>query len=669
MSDNTNKLEDISLILKDFLKVIKVVSMYPEDNPLPQSLKRSFTEKLVSIVEQYGDIKIVVEKDCLYHQQDIVFEDRSKEESLADIFFGSGITNFTFKDGLDIDDVYRLLEIIKDYQNSPQKSLDLVAMIWEAGISRFAFTTIEDISLAEYDGNLDIANLRMGDVEDGHLSRSVAYRPENYSSIFNLDSESQAIELSDDDSTAEKGKLSPRSPGRGGRFASQPGGSAPGAPGSSAEGLSSGDAVQDGTFVQASVYETVFGDENINEIEIGAPEAAQAMGFGDIPSTAIAPQEMTALILNDEFTLSDEEENVIASLVNDDAGFDPYESTLELLKELLHQEKEMNSFYETVTICERILSEFVAAGKILEAGLLLQYMKRFASEIPADKQLWAERIKDAVLTAGGRERLKILADSLNQRQEIGSAVIRQYLDNFDWEALGGIVDLLGKLTHERHRDALCDFLAAKGKTNLQIISRGLFEKRSEVVRNSVTVLTRIDEPSAYEYLEKIITHKDKAVRLELVRGLRESPSDKAVNILIQLARDPDPSVRKEAISSISSRRGRVAFEAITEIINDDSFILVDPDDQLQLLNAFSMLGGELAVPYLSQLVLKFSFLKNSRNAFFRKAAFEALSLNPSERAEKLLVKLSSNWRPDIRTRARDAQYRRRLMIHGGDHDE
>ena len=51
----SERLTEIAFILKDLLKVIKVVSMYPEDNPLPHSMRRSFAEKLVDLVELYGD--------------------------------------------------------------------------------------------------------------------------------------------------------------------------------------------------------------------------------------------------------------------------------------------------------------------------------------------------------------------------------------------------------------------------------------------------------------------------------------------------------------------------------------------------------------------------------------------------------------------------------------
>ena len=67
-----NRYRDIYFILKDLLKVIKVVSMYPENNPLPQSMKLSFAEKLVSLAREYQQIAISVEKDRLVFEKEVV---------------------------------------------------------------------------------------------------------------------------------------------------------------------------------------------------------------------------------------------------------------------------------------------------------------------------------------------------------------------------------------------------------------------------------------------------------------------------------------------------------------------------------------------------------------------------------------------------------------------
>ena len=145
MTTSDKKIEDISLILKDLLKVIKVVSMYPEDNPLPQSLRRSFAEKLESIVDDYGEIKVAVFENAMTYRGDTVFSSSAKEENLAGIFYSAGITEISFKPGLGVLEIYKLLDVIKAYINGPDKSQDLAAFIWEAGIAGFGLKTLEDV--------------------------------------------------------------------------------------------------------------------------------------------------------------------------------------------------------------------------------------------------------------------------------------------------------------------------------------------------------------------------------------------------------------------------------------------------------------------------------------------------------------------------------------------
>ncbi len=156
MTTDNKKIQDISLILKDLLKVIKVVSMYPENNPLPQSLKRSFAEKLESIIDEYGEITVDVHKDFMTYLGDTVFHSPSQEENLASIFYKAGITRITFKPGLDVLEIYKLLDVIKLYVNTPDISQDLAALIWEAGVAGLAVKTLEDVSLSEYDDGFDL---------------------------------------------------------------------------------------------------------------------------------------------------------------------------------------------------------------------------------------------------------------------------------------------------------------------------------------------------------------------------------------------------------------------------------------------------------------------------------------------------------------------------------
>lgn len=634
--------KEIGFILKDFLKVVKVVSMYPENNPLPQSMRRSFAEKLVSLVNVYGAFRIRVDKDALECKGEIVYRDRSKEEALAQLFFETGITEFGFQSGLDVDGVYRLLDAVRIYLNTPDRSQDLVGLIWEAGINGFVFETLKDVALSEYDSNFDVREyLKRDDAAPAGGGQFGLDSIERYSTLFNpTDDPTTTIEQASLDDSGE---------------------------------MPSGTQVQrvtgsSGIEPRSTFFETVDEDEDSSpeaaDAGVNVPiELTRALGLGE-PSGGTGRKTDVKLHLYGSFTISEEEEETIRSLLEEDTSFDPYESTLEMLKEFLLMESELAGLDEAVTICEKIINEFVAAGKLIEAGALLSHLKKLQESLEQQKPAWSERLKEAGMTAGSRERLAVLADSLNTHPDIGVTEIKRYLDSFGWEALSGITDLVGEFEHEHHREALKDYLTSRGQDNIDIVAKGVFDKRWQVVRNSVTILARIGDARALRYLERVVDHEEPLVRMELVTALKDCPSTEALGLLQSLVADSDRTIRRQAVEAIVARSGSTAFETIGALIDDENLPSLDHDDQQALLNAYSLLGGEQAVAYLSQMILRYNLLRDARLVFCRTAAFEALSFNASERGERMLVRLSSSWRPDIRRQASYALQRRRENIFG-----
>jgi hypothetical protein len=637
------RIKDIGLILKDLLKVIKVVSMYPEDNPLPQSLRRTFAERLEEVILDHGEVSVEVHRDHMEIDSETVFVDRSKEESLAGLFFQTGITKITFKEGLDVEEIYKLLDVIKHYMNNPGQNLDLVALIWEAGISRFGLTTVEDIALAEYDGDINIGEL-IGLSGSDNLEQMSADDSDRYNGIFNL-GRIEHIQLHDQD---DPGQGSASGHGVASQHVSL--GSMP-------------DEDDSGRFVR-NVLDDDDGDDNL---ALKTAEAAAAMGFGDIDASASPlPRPDTTLILNDELRLSEEEEAHIKSITREDADFDPYESTAELLKEMLHQETDLQGFNETVSVCEKVLTEFVGIGKLSHAGWVLEYILQLEERIQHDKPQWADRLKEVITTMGSRDRLKVLAETLNRLPELGQFELRRYLGFFGWESLSSLTDLLGELQHQIHREALCDFLAERGRQHSHLLAKGLTDKRWYVVRNATIVMCRIGDHNALANLRRVLSHTDRRVRLSLVQQLKDCRNVEALDLLKACVRDRDPEIRKEAVNSIVAWRGAAAFDAITDIMSDDSFVELASEDKQAVLTAYSKLGGDQAIGYLVSLITKPNLLRDGHLAEMRIAAFEALTYNRSDRCERALIKLASSWRTQVKHGATEALQRRRERIFGGD---
>lgn len=625
--NTSGQLQDIQLILRDLLKVIKVVAMYPEDNPLPQSLKRTFSERLVDLVADHGPLDFKIDRENLYFADEIAFTDRSAEESLAGLFFDTGIVRITFKTGLDIDDVYRLLEALKTHQNVNRHSSDLAAILWEAGIPHFQFETVEDISLRQLDDDMIVQAISDSD-SDSNYQQFASDNAESYESIFNFEEDADAGDDAGDDAFADDQSV-----------------------------IESADLTNEGLSPLST------GNTVIDEA-IGVNEATEAMGL-DNSTEAPRLTPNTALILNDAMKLSEEELVEVKRLVTADANFDPFESTCELLKEILHQESEMNDFYESVTIGEKVLNEFVARGKLTFAADLLRYFSSLDDQIRKDRPMWAERLKVARVTAGSRERLRVLCNALNADAEIGSLELRRYLDNFNWEALMGITDMLGDLEHRLHHDAVRDYLTLRGKDRVHIVAKGIHDKRPNVVSASVMILARIGDSTALQQLEKVTEHDEVEVRRTMAASLTECPNDDSLRILRKLVGDSDADVRQTAVQAIVARRGQPAFDTLTEILNDDQFYNLSRTDQESVLIAYSILGGDAAVDYLLRLAEKPNLFNNDDLAFYRAAAFEALAHNRGDKAERCLVRLSGSWRSDLKTSAKAALRKRRELIYGG----
>ncbi|MEK7775593.1 MAG: HEAT repeat domain-containing protein [Candidatus Zixiibacteriota bacterium] len=638
VTELTTKHRDVGLILKDLLKVIKVVSLYPDDNPLPRSLRQSFSEKLVDLAQDNGGLKIDVDRDCLYFDGQTVFHDRSKEEALAGLFFENGITSFSISADIEVVGLFALLDVFKQFNNT--QDADLTVLLWEANVPGFSFVVLEDVQLSKYEKGVAARLAGESESESGKIRGVYGYEGEKtYGSLFTEGIEQSSINFADTPGggifvdSQELGNDS-------GPFASQP--------------ASTPEASQP---FSSSISESG---------SLRVAEFAKAFGFDDLKPARPKPHKTdTALILNDEFKLSEEEEYQIGHILADDADFDIYNSTIDLLKEMTLQESEMTSFYETISICEKVLNEFVMQGKLSLAGQILGFMQQLEKEIRPSKGVWAERLKDARMTACSRERLKTLATALNEHSDVSAGELLRYLQLFGWEAIGGLTDIAGDLNHPLHKQSLNDYLVHVGKDKVELLAKNLFDKRPDVVGNAVQVLARIGDERSLGYLKRIVQSEHAAVRLTMVTALADCTHSDATDILAQCVTDKDATVRRMAVDSLIKRKGSLAFEAIAGIVDSAHFTTCSTGERQLLLNAFSEIGGEYAVPHLSECITAYNLTGNSDKSFSRKAAFEALSRNRSEKADRLLVALSRTWRPEIKTMALNAIRRRREILFGG----
>lgn len=662
------RLQAVGTVLRDLLKVIKVVSLYPEGNPLPESVRRSFAEKLVDLVDQFGGIEVAVQKHSLIYCGEAVYVDSAKEESLAEMFFLSGITKLEFKEGLPIEEIYTFLDITKRFVNTPGRQADLVGMLWEGNLTNIIISTVDDVHLAAYDGDFKTREL------GARRSRNLTPDNEQYRTIFEnqltsdqLDGDAQSLEPGQNETGANQpqesteDKLDIISQGEFIEGVTNPYG-APGRTGSgnSAFKRAASLASERTGLDLESIYATPI-KKSGGPLPQTEMDTSMAAGLG----SPVASFEMTTgHVLNEEVKLSEEEEQHVIALVKQDETFDMYESTVELCKELLHQEPEYQEFVETVTICEKIMSEFIQHGRLAEVVNLLSYFGAIEKQIQQERPQWSDRLRQARVMSASRERMRLLVECLNTHPDIPASDFSGYLALFGQEILLGLGELVGQLRITEHHKCLVDHMATMGPQHINVVSKGLFDKKIETVCMSIGMLCRIGGTSALAYLQKVIRHESRQVRMDLVAHLKESPDDKVLDLLKVLAFDKDGEVRSRAVTAIVDRKGTPAFTTISALVHDDRYDSFDSRDQQALLNSYSRLGDEGALPFLHRQASSFAAWGDKKQRKKRQAAFEALGCNTSNACEQMLLKLAKSWRRDVRNQAREALRRRREILYG-----
>ena len=141
---------DLRVLLRDLKKIIKVLSMYPPDNPLPAKMRVSFGARFIELTEKYNGFALDIRADRIMYDKEVVYEDGGADETLAAFFYDAGVIFLEFRDGLAEEELNTFLDVVKSYINDRSVDRDLVSLLWQEQFAGIRFKTVEDLTLNEY---------------------------------------------------------------------------------------------------------------------------------------------------------------------------------------------------------------------------------------------------------------------------------------------------------------------------------------------------------------------------------------------------------------------------------------------------------------------------------------------------------------------------------------
>jgi HEAT repeat protein len=538
LQDQSNELiKGVQEVVNLLIKAIKILCIYPPDNPIPKEFRHNLFRKLIEFLEENEGLKLGIDQSRLLFEDKVILKEEKKDEGIAFALYRDGIRELSFHKGLEQEELFSFLEAIASCLKSSLPEDDLVTLFWEKDLPHIKFSAVDEF-LSE-----DINDLP-------HPTGTKDLKQVYYSEIDLKESRSAEIEL---------------------------------------------------------------------------PARIQVERF--LRDLDLVPQQ---------------ESNELKFLLEKDKSFEPLKEMFLILKEVLYGDKEFSEFLETVLLLEKLLDslvnqeDFYLASEVL---LLLKNLEEVQSEAGQTRR--AERIKEALNRAGDKERMKTLTRILNQNPSLDLFSARKYLSLLSRNTVPHLVDMLGELEIFAARSMVCTVLENWGEKSIELLSKGVYDRRWYVVRNIVGVLGRIGSPLAIPYLKKTIGHEDLRVRKQTLEALSRIKGEEATSILLGILEDPEEKLRVRAARFLGERSSQEAFEFISNLVSRKDLRDKSQEEKKILLETFAQIGKDKSIDLLKKIILKRAWFKKERQRENSHLALKVLAGVNTPSSLEALKELSS----------------------------
>ena len=251
----------------------------------------------------------------------------------------------------------------------------------------------------------------------------------------------------------------------------------------------------------------------------------------------------------------------------------------------------------------QVLDTLLISEDIKGAVALLQRFEQIASRpLPPER---SEMIRE--LGTGFKRRmvessrLDAVASYLALNKSLDAGAVMAYLDVCTDEQLIPLVDMLASMERIDARRLLVDVLAKKGKRHVDVFARRLDNNSSQVVKDMLTIIDRIDPPGKVKLFAKCLEHPNITIRLEGLKVLAKTKDEVAMRYIERAMRDSDLQMRLGAYRALATRNPQRAAPLFVKVMQGDDFMSKDGRERTTIATALGETRTQLALDYFASL--------------------------------------------------------------------
>ena len=259
----------------------------------------------------------------------------------------------------------------------------------------------------------------------------------------------------------------------------------------------------------------------------------------------------------------------------------------------------------------------------------------------------SEMSRDLVQRCGERfaarmaesQRLQTIGQILNQGVVRDPEALRLYLGSMGEEAVTPLVEMLETLELPPNRRYICDVLADLGKQQLEIFVTRLNHASSNMVKDMLYVIDKIDPPEKFGYFSIVLQNENAILRLETLSLIGKNPSEDCFELIRKTFEEhEDSQMRAQAARCLPNYEADRAATILLNKINTSKLEVISEPEKKAMFVALGQINSEKSQGYLSEILETKSGLFGKRKADDLKLlAISALEANPSMNALKQLA--------------------------------
>jgi hypothetical protein len=242
-----------------------------------------------------------------------------------------------------------------------------------------------------------------------------------------------------------------------------------------------------------------------------------------------------------------------------------------ILFEMLYHDEDVTGIMESaVQFLKETIKFALREGNV---GAVVRAMKR-AKEIfgdPSSTEEMKKHIGKVLLYLGTDDVISMLYEILDADVELDDEIFKGFLALLDKRAILPFVKLLGEVKTLRGRKKVMEALVFLGRQDIKTLASSLGDQNWLIVKDVISILKRIRDKGAIEYLLKAMTTEDIRIRKEIIRAIAEIGGTEILKPLKEYLGDSDIGVRIEAARALGKVGSIGAKRIILERISNRTF--------------------------------------------------------------------------------------------------